>query len=132
MTQTATELAAQIRCGRVSSREVTEQLLARIAADRKVNAVVETRAEYAVRAATAADEAVAAGRETGPLHGVPMTVKDAFAVAGMHNTWGNPMFADQVVDRDATVVERLTAAGAIIVGKTNVHAMLADFGQTTN
>jgi amidase len=132
MTQTATELAAAIRCGRVSSREVTEQLLARIAADRTVNAVVETRPEYAVRAATAADEAVAAGRETGPLHGVPMTVKDAFAVAGLHNTWGNPMFADQVVDRDATVVERLTAAGAIIVGKTNVHAMLADFGQTAN
>jgi amidase len=128
----AHEIAAEIRSGVVSSREVTERMLARIEADETVNAVIETRPEYAVQAATAADEAVAAGAELGPLHGVPMTVKDAFNVAGLHTTWGNPQFADYVADRDATLVERLGSAGAIIVGKSNVHTMLADFGQTSN
>ncbi|TCM44262.1 amidase family protein [Kribbella sp. VKM Ac-2568] len=129
---TAGEIASRIRDGAVSSREVTARLLERIAADSTVNAVVETRAEFALEAAAAADEAVAAGREVGPLHGVPMTVKDSFNVTGLHTTWGNPAFAEYVADWDATVVERLAAAGAIIVGKSNVPRMLADFGQTSN
>ncbi len=82
--------------------------------------------------AAAADEALASGAEVGPLHGVPMTIKDSFNVAGLHTTWGNPAFRDYVADADAAVVRRLRAAGAIIVGKTNVHFMLADFGQTAN
>jgi amidase len=61
-----------------------------------------------------------------------MTVKDCLDVAGMRTTWGNPAFADFVADRDATVVRRLTGAGATVFGKTNVHEMLADFGQTAN
>jgi amidase len=126
---TANEAAAAIRAGRASSRELTEDLLARIAADTTVNAVIETRPEYALQAATAADEA---GTDRGPLHGVPMTVKDAINVAGLHTTWGNPAFADYVADKSATLVERLTNAGAIIVGKSNVHTMLGDFGQTSN
>jgi amidase len=125
---TAEEVAEQIRAGRVTSREVTEQLLARIAADTDVNAVVEVRPEYALAAADAAD----AAPPVGPLHGVPMTVKDCFDVAGLHTTWGNRAFAEYVADRDATVVERLQRAGAIVVGKSNVHTMLADFGQTVN
>ncbi|WP_433167926.1 amidase family protein [Kribbella sp. CA-247076] len=132
MTETATEIAAGIRAGKVSSREVTEQMLARIAADADVNAVVETRPEFALRMAADADQAVATGRELGPLHGVPMTVKESFAVAGMHTAWGDPAFAEYVADWNATVVERLSRAGAIIVGKSNVHTMLADFGQTAN
>jgi amidase len=132
MTRTATQIAARIRAGEVTSREATEQMLARIAADTTVNAVVETRAEFALKAAADADGAVDAGLELGPLHGVPMTVKECFNVAGLHTTWGNPVFADYVADWDATVVERLSQAGAIIVGKSNVHTMLADFGQTTN
>src|SRR5215218_5123873 len=132
MTRTATQIAARIRAGEVTSREVTERMLARIAADTTVNAVVETRAEFALQAAADADAAVDAGLELGPLHGVPMTVKECFNVAGLHTTWGNPVFADYVADWDATVVERLSQAGAIIVGKSNVHTMLADFGQTTN
>jgi amidase len=132
MTRTATEIAALIRAGEVTSREVTERMLARITADTTVNAVVETRAEFALRAAAEADAAVAAGLDLGPLHGVPMTVKESFNVAGLHTTWGNPAFADYVADWDATVVERLSRAGAIIVGKSNVHTMLADFGQTSN
>jgi Amidase len=61
-----------------------------------------------------------------------MTIKEAFNVAGLHTTWGNPLFRDYVAARDATVVARLKQAGAIVVGKTNVHFMLADFGQTAN
>ncbi len=129
---TATEIAGRIRRGEVTSRAVTEDVLARIADDDAVNAIVETRAEFALRAADAADAAVAEGREVGPLHGVPMTIKECFNVAGMRTTWGNPAFAEYVADRDATVVERLSRAGAIIVGKSNVHTMLADFGQTSN
>lgn len=127
---TATEAAAAIRAGRVSSRELTEDLLARIAADTSVNAIIETRPEYALQAAAAADQAMSS--DVGPLHGVPMTVKDAIDVAGLHTTWGNPAFADYTATTSATLVERLTGAGAIIVGKSNVHTMLGDFGQTQN
>jgi len=131
----AREIADRIRTGQVSSREVTEELLARIADDQEVNAVVEVRREYALAAADQADAMAAARGSLGPLgslHGVPMTVKDCFDVAGLHTTWGNPAFAEHVADRDAAVVERLQRAGAIVVGKSNVHAMLADFGQTAN
>ncbi|TCC38183.1 amidase family protein [Kribbella speibonae] len=131
--ETAGEVAERIRTGQVTSREVTEALLARIAEDTQVNAVVEVRAEHALAAADRADVLLAErGGAVGPLHGVPVTVKDCFNVAGMRTTWGNPEFAEYVADRDAVVVERLQRAGAIVVGKTNVHTMLADFGQTAN
>jgi amidase len=61
-----------------------------------------------------------------------MTVKDAINVAGLHTTWGDPAFADYAPDSSATLVDRLVGAGAIIVGKSNVHTMLGDFGQTSN
>ncbi|MFI5590170.1 amidase family protein [Amycolatopsis sp. NPDC051758] len=124
--RTATEVAADIRRGTLSARELTEQLFARIDAS-EVNAVVATRRDFALEAASKADTT-----SGGPLHGVPMTVKDAFAVTGLPTTWGEPAFADAVADRDAAVVERLQDAGAIVVGKSNVHHMLADFGQTAN
>lgn len=126
--RSAGEIAAAIRTGELTSREVTERMLARIAAGSAVNAVVETRAEYALEAADRADRTPPAG----PLHGVPITVKEAFNVRGLHTTWGNPAFADYVADSDAIVVQRLEQAGAIVVGKSNVHEMLGDFGQTTN
>jgi amidase len=124
--RTATEVAADLRRGTLSARELTEQLFARIDAC-DVNAVVATRRDFALEAASKAD-----ATSGGPLHGVPMTVKDAFAVTGLPTTWGEPAFADAVADRDAVVVERLQDAGAIVVGKSNVHHMLADFGQTAN
>jgi amidase len=131
--QPATEAAAMLRRGQVSSRELTEALLARIeAANPALNAVVELRGEQALREAAAADNATARGGGLGPLHGVPMTIKDGFDVAGLHTTWGNPAFADHVAGADATVARRLRRAGAIIVGKTNVAFMLGDFGQTAN
>ena len=125
--------AEMIRRGEVSSRELTEALLAQIEAlNPALNAVVEVAAETALRQAAAADEAVARGHDLGPWHGVPMTVKDSFNVAAMHTTWGNPAFKDYVPDWDATVVQRLRDAGAVVIGKTNVHFMLSDFGQTVN
>src|SRR4029450_949082 len=137
--QPATEAAAMLRRGQVSSRELTEALLARIeAANPALNAVVELRGEQALRGAGGGEEgaphseATAAGGGLGPLHGVPMTIKDGFNVAGLHTTWGNPAFADHVAGADATVARRLRRAGAIIVGKTNVAFMLGDFGQTAN
>ena len=131
--QSATDVARMLSRKEISSRELTEMLLARIeAVNPALNAVVELRREAALQEAVAADEATARGGDVGPLHGVPMTIKDSFNVAGLHTTWGNPAFKDFVADWDATVVRRLERAGAIIVGKTNVAFMLGDFGQTAN
>jgi amidase len=131
--QSATEAARTLRRKELSSRELTGMLLARIeAVNAPLNAVVGLRQTAALREAAAADEAIARGDDTGPLHGVPMTIKDAFNVAGLPTTWGNPAFKEFVADSDATVVRRLKQAGAIVVGKTNVAFMLGDFGQTAN
>ena len=117
----------------ISSVEVTRLQLDRIAAvNPAINAVVELDPDRALAAAAAADQAVAHGERLGPLHGVPMTIKDSFNAAGLHTTWGNPAFKDFVADTDATIVNRLKQAGAIVIGKTNVHFMLSDFGQTAN
>jgi amidase len=123
----ACDAAAAIAAGEVSSRELTEAVLRRIeSVNPRLNAVVELRAEEALSEADVADRAVAAC----PLHGVPITVKEALNVTGLHTTWGNPAFRDYVADWDATVVARLRQAGAIIVGKTNAAFMLGDFAQT--
>jgi amidase len=130
--QSATDAAGILRRTEISSRELTELLLARIeAVNPALNAVVELRRDAALLEAAAADLEIARG-VVRPLLGVPMTIKESFNVAGLHTTWGNPAFKDFVADWDATVVARLREAGAIIVGKTNVHFMLADFGQTAN
>ncbi len=129
----ATDAADAIRRRRISSRELTELVLARIdAINPSLNAIIELRREAALGEASAADRAITGGLELGPLHGVPITVKDAFDVAGMHTTWGNPAFADYVAHRDTEVVRRLRRAGAIVIGKTNVAFMLGDFAQTAN
>ncbi len=133
MFQSATDAAQTLRRKERSSRELTEMLLARIeAVNPALNAVVELRREAALQEAAAADATTARGDDAGPLHGVPMTIKDSFNVAGLHTTWGNPAFKDFVADSDATVPRRLKQAGAIIVGKTNLAFMLGDFGQTAN
>jgi amidase len=131
--RSATDAAWMLRRRELSARELTALLLARIdAVDPALNAVVELRREAALREAAAADEATTRGAGVGPLHGVPMTIKDSFNVAGLHTTWGDPAFKDFVADTDATVVRRLRQAGAIVVGKTNLAFMLGDFGQTAN
>jgi len=122
-----------VRAGRLSALEVAEMALDRIeAVNPAVNAVVETCRPAALKAAAAVDRAIAAGERVGPLHGVPMTIKEAFQVAGMRSTWGSPLFADHVAERDAAVVRRLRKAGAVLLGTTNVAPMLADVTQTAN
>ena len=110
--QSATDAAQAVRRKEISSRELTETLLARIeATNPALNAVVELRREAALREAAAADETAARGDAAGPLHGVPMTIKDSFNVSGLHTTWGNPAFKDFVADSDATVARRAAPPG---------------------
>jgi len=126
-----TQLAAAIRAGDVSATEVLEVHLAQIATHNPaLNAVVTMDAEQAHKRAREADEALARGEIWGPLHGVPFTLKDAHATAGMRTTTGFPPL-DHVPHEDSTVTARLKAAGGILLGKTNVAMMLADY-QTTN
>jgi amidase len=121
----AVELAAMIRGGEVSSREVVQAHLDRIAAvNRDLNAIVRLLADEALAAADAADRAVADGAELGALHGVPCTVKENIDLAGTPTTQAVPALAQAVAPVDAPQVERLRAAGAIPIGRTN----LPDFG----
>ena len=134
------QLAAAIREGHVSATEVLEAHLAQIATHNPaLNAIVTMDAERAYKRAHEADEALARGELWGPLHGVPFTLKDAHATAGMRTTTGFPPLADYVPREDSTVTARLKAAGGILIGKTNVAMMLADyqssnpiFGRTNN
>ena len=104
----AADVARLLRDRRLSSRELTEALLARIeAVNPRLNAVVQLRAEEALAEAAAADATAARGGELGPLHGLPITVKDCFDVAGLPTTWGNPAFAGHRAAADATLVRRL-------------------------
>ena len=116
----ATTLARFIRTNLVSSAAVVDAHLARLeAANPKLNAVVQLQAEAARQQAREADEAVSRGERLGPLHGIPITLKDSLDTAGMVTTWGTAGRADFTPEHDATVVTRLRAAGAIILGKTN-------------
>ena len=126
-----TQLAAAIRAGEVSAVEVLEAHLAQIDEhNAALNAVVTLDAEGARTRAREADQALAAGEVWGSLHGVPFTLKDAHATAGMRTTTGVP-FLDHVPQQDSSVTARLKAAGGILMGKTNVAALLADY-QTNN
>jgi amidase len=128
----ATQLAAAIQAGDLSAEEVLEAHLAQIERyNPALNAVVTLDVEQAQARARAADSTQSRGERCGPLHGVPFTLKDALATAGMRTTTGFPPFADHVPQEDSTVAARLKAAGAVLIGKTNVATMLADF-QTNN
>lgn len=122
--RSASELADQIAGREVSAVDVVEAHLARIqAVNPAVNAIVRVMAEDARHAAVEADLKVAAGAPLGPLHGVPFTVKENIDVAGIPTTWGVPAFADAVAPVDAPVVERMRAAGGIVIGRTNLPDM---------
>ena len=116
----ATDLIQALATRQISARELLDAAIARIEAlDPKINAVVVRDFDRARVAADAADAALARG-ERRPLLGLPMTVKEQFNVAGLPTTWGFPRFRDWRPDVDALAVQRLKAAGAIIIGKTNV------------
>ncbi len=124
------EVSKLIHAGRVSSREVTQALIDRIdRADPKIHAFISVQAEQALAVADAMDALLYAGHDLGPLHGVPMAVKDLFATKGVKTTAGSKILGDWTPDEDATAVARLRGAGAVIVGKTNMDEFA--FGGTT-
>ena len=136
----ASELARAIREKEVSSSEVVEAYYARIAeANPKVNAVVLLTEDAARARAREADEALARGESWGPLHGVPVTIKDAFEMAGVVSAGGTKGRAAHVPEEDAAGVARYKGAGAVILGKTNTPEVSLAFesdnlvyGQTKN
>lgn len=120
--QTITEIAPLLRARKLSSVELTRATLDRIEAlDKKLNSFITVLREAALADAAAAEKEIAAGKYRGPLHGVPISIKDMFATRGVRTTCGSKVLADWVPDHDATAVARLRSAGAIIVGKTNMH-----------
>jgi amidase len=117
---TATELARRIRAKELSAREVMEAHLTQIErVNPKVNAIVTLLPERAMDGARAADEALAGGAAAGPLHGIPIAHKDLFLTKGIRTTYGSRIYQDFVPDQDMLIVERMRAAGAITIGKTN-------------
>jgi aspartyl-tRNA(Asn)/glutamyl-tRNA(Gln) amidotransferase subunit A len=119
-THTVAELAAGLRAKKWSSRELTEHFLARIdSAQARLNAFISVTREHALAAAAAADRELAAGRG-GPLTGVPIAHKDIFCTEGIRTTCGSRMLDNFVSPYDATVVVKLKAAGAVMLGKTNM------------
>lgn len=127
-----TTLIAALETGEASARELLDMHLERIdRLDGPVNSVVTLEPERARAGAAAIDEARAAGRDVGPLAGVPVTIKDAIATAGVRSTGGATELRDFVPDVDATVVDTVRRAGAIVFGKTNVPRWSGDY-QTYN
>jgi amidase len=129
---TAVETAEAVRSKKISVADLVRSTFERI--DRhnpKLNAIVWQDRDRAMARAKEADQAVARGAPSGPLHGVPVTIKEAFAYQGSPNSWGIPALSDAISPRTAAAVERLERAGAIVVGKTNIPVMLGDW-QSSN
>jgi amidase len=130
--RSAKQLASLIRRKKVGCLELLDLYLDRIERyNAGINAVIFMDLKSARQRARAADRALAAGNIWGPLHGVPMTVKDSFDVVGMPTTWGIAEYKNNYPRKNAVVVDRLCQAGAVIFGKTNVPWYLADW-QTFN
>ncbi|TVL91424.1 amidase [Streptomyces sp. SAJ15] len=124
--QSAEELAAALRAGEVTSVELTDEAIACIERDDKaVNAICVPDFDRARAAARGADRARARGEDR-PLLGIPVTVKESYDVAGLPTTWGMPLHRDYMPAEDAVQVSRLKAAGAVVLGKTNVPLGLQD------
>ncbi len=138
--QRAVELVDLVRRGGLSARELLSAHLERIeAVNPTLNAIVTLVPEMAQEWATEADERQARGEELGPLHGLPIAIKDAVMTAGIRSTMGTPLMADHVPAQDDLIVERLKSAGAIPLGKTNMpefgagsHTFNPVFGPTRN
>ena len=123
----AVELAQSIREKKISSLEATENFFQRIdRLDSQLNSYLTLCQDQALADARAADDAVQSGADLGPLHGVPISIKDLELTKGVTTTMGSALFRDRVPDMDSVVVERVKASGAIILGKTNTP----EFGQS--
>jgi amidase len=138
--QSAVELARMIAGRELSSRELLDACLARIEeVNPQLNAIVTLVPEIAHERAAAADQAVVDGDELGPLHGLPVAHKDLELTEGIRTTFGSPLFADFVPTEDGLIAERMRAAGAVVLGKSNTpefgagsHTFNEIFGRTMN
>ena len=140
-----TDIAVREAPGRSDRRrkigclELLNHYLDRVRLQPRLNAIISTDIPAARRRARTADKMVAKGDKLGPLHGVPMTVKESFDVKGLPTSWGVPDQKNSIAARDAVSVQRLRAAGANVFGKTNIPIWLADcqsfnanYGRTSN
>ena len=126
--RSAVELVADIKAGRISARALLEQYLARVDQyNPAVNAIIVQDREVARTRADAADAALARGEDWGLLHGLPMTVKESYNITGLPTTWGIPAMRDNIASDNALCIQRLMAAGANVLGQTNVPIDLGDF-----
>src|SRR5881296_1636318 len=117
-----TELSELIRSRKVSPVEVTRNILERIEKRHPaLNAYITVTRDVAMKSAQEAESEIQQKKWRGPLHGVPVAVKDLFDTAGIKTTAGSAVFKDRVPDKDAEVIRKLKAAGAVLVGKTNMH-----------
>ncbi|SHS43385.1 amidase [Mycobacteroides abscessus subsp. abscessus] len=138
--ESARSLASKIRERKLSTREVVEAHLEQIKQiNPTVNAIVSLDEEVALQSAMDADERLASGKKVGPLHGLPIAIKDTHNATGFLTTYGSPIFRENMASSDDLIVERLRAAGAIVIGKTNVpefaagsHTFNKVFGVTRN
>ncbi len=138
--QSALELGALLRRRAVSATEITGAMLQRIERlEPELHAYITVAACEAMEAAQRCDAELAAGQDRGPLHGIPVAVKDLFDTAGLRTTSGSRIMAERVPERDATCIARLRAAGAVIIGKTNLNEFAcgvtttnAHYGNTNN
>lgn len=127
---TIADVAPRLAKGEVKSEKLTEECLSQIEAlNPKLNAFITVTAKAALAEARAADKDIAGGRYRGPMHGVPVSLKDLVDIKGVRTSAGSLVRADHVATSDATVTARLRAAGAVFVGKTNLHEFA--FGTTT-
>ncbi|MGH9843976.1 MAG: amidase [Blastocatellia bacterium] len=125
---TATQAAAALRAGVISSRELTQHVFKRIQKHNpKINAFVTLVEEQAIEQARSADELRARKQAVGKLAGLPVLVKDSFSTAGVRTTSGSKLFEKYIPKEDAVVVARLKAAGAVVVGKTNLPEFAGDW-----
>lgn len=121
---TTAQLAELMRTRKVSSAELTKMYLARLKQyGPKLLCVVTLTEDLALQQAAAADREIKAGKYRGPLHGIPCGIKDLFATRGIKTTWGAEPYREQMIDYDATVVERLRQAGAVLVAKLSMGAL---------
>ena len=128
----ARAIAQNLRHRELTAAEVLAAHKAQVGAkEAEVNAFITLDWDAAEARAAKLDLMAAEGRFAGPLHGVPVAIKDVFETKGLRTTWGSKSFEDHVPDFDALHVSRLRAAGAVIIGKTNTPEF-AFSGQTTN
>src|SRR5215472_4266884 len=124
----AKQLAGAVRRRRIGCLELLEHYLKRVEQHNPaLNAVIATDLPAARQRARAADRALAKGTVWGPLHGVPMTIKESYNVVGMPTTWGMPELRENRPQANALAVDRFIGAGVTLFGKTNVPVMLADW-----